>query len=62
LRTKLADILLSGAADGFVLSPAFLPDSFAEFVYVVVPDLQRMKVFRSDYRATTLRGNLQLGL
>jgi alkanesulfonate monooxygenase SsuD/methylene tetrahydromethanopterin reductase-like flavin-dependent oxidoreductase (luciferase family) len=53
---------VSGAADGFVLSPAFLPDSFAEFVDFVVPELQRMKVFRSDYRATTLRGNLQSGL
>src|SRR6516165_5609277 len=59
IADQLADIFLSGAADGFVLSPAFLPDSFAEFVDFVVPELQRMKVFRSDYRATTLRGNLQ---
>jgi FMN-dependent oxidoreductase (nitrilotriacetate monooxygenase family) len=62
IADELADIFLSGTADGFVLSPAFLPDSFAEFVDFVVPELQRMKVFRSDYRATTLRGNLQSGL
>jgi hypothetical protein len=30
-----------------------------EFVNFVVPDLQNMKVFRSEYRAATLRGNLQ---
>jgi FMN-dependent oxidoreductase (nitrilotriacetate monooxygenase family) len=32
IADELADIFVSGAADGFVLSPAFLPDSFAEFV------------------------------
>jgi hypothetical protein len=31
-------------------------------VNLVVPELQRMKVFRSEYRAATLRGNLQSGL
>ena len=60
IADELADIFVSGAADGFVLSPAFLPDSFAEFVNFVVPELQNMKVFRSEYRAATLRGNLQL--
>jgi FMN-dependent oxidoreductase (nitrilotriacetate monooxygenase family) len=59
IADELADIFVSGAADGFVLSPAFLPDSFAEFVNFVVPELQSMKVFRSEYRAATLRGNLQ---
>jgi len=59
IADELADIFVSGAADGFVLSPAFLPDSFAEFVNFVVPELQNMKVFRSEYRAATLRGNLQ---
>jgi alkanesulfonate monooxygenase SsuD/methylene tetrahydromethanopterin reductase-like flavin-dependent oxidoreductase (luciferase family) len=29
IADELADIFVSGAADGFVLSPAFLPDSFA---------------------------------
>lgn len=56
---QLADIFTSGAADGFVVSPAFLPDSFAEFVDAVVPELQRLGVFRREYLAPTLRGNLQ---
>ena len=59
LADELADIFVSGDADGFVLSPAFLPDSVAEFIDLVVPELQRRKVFREDYGASTLRGLLQ---
>jgi FMN-dependent oxidoreductase (nitrilotriacetate monooxygenase family) len=59
IAEQMADIFTSGAADGFVVSPAFLPDSFAEFVDEVVPELQRLGVFRREYRAATLRGNLQ---
>jgi FMN-dependent oxidoreductase (nitrilotriacetate monooxygenase family) len=58
---QLAEIFSSGAADGFVISPAFLPDSFAEFVEEVVPHLQDFGVFRRAYAADTLRGNLQAG-
>jgi alkanesulfonate monooxygenase SsuD/methylene tetrahydromethanopterin reductase-like flavin-dependent oxidoreductase (luciferase family) len=56
---ELADIFTAGDADGFVVSPAFLPDSFGEFVDGVVPELQRLGVFRNDYTAPTLRGYLQ---
>jgi FMN-dependent oxidoreductase (nitrilotriacetate monooxygenase family) len=59
IADELADIFTSGDADGFVVSPAFLPDSFAEFVDGVVPELQRLDVFRKDYTAATLRGHLQ---
>lgn len=59
IADELADIFTSGDADGFVVSPAFLPDSFAEFVDGVVPELQRLNVFRQDYGAATLRGHLQ---
>ena len=59
IADELADIFTSGDADGFVISPAFLPDSFAEFVDGVVPELQRLDVFRQDYTASTLRGHLQ---
>jgi FMN-dependent oxidoreductase (nitrilotriacetate monooxygenase family) len=59
LADELADIFTAGDADGFVISPAFLPDSFAEFVDGVVPELQRLDVFRNDYTASTLRGHLQ---
>jgi len=59
IADELADIFTSGDADGFVVSPAFLPDSFSEFVDEVVPELQRLGVFRRDYTASTLRGHLQ---
>jgi alkanesulfonate monooxygenase SsuD/methylene tetrahydromethanopterin reductase-like flavin-dependent oxidoreductase (luciferase family) len=59
LAEQLADIYTSGDADGFVISPALLPDSFAEFVDAVVPHLQRMGVLRQHYESSTLRGNLQ---
>jgi alkanesulfonate monooxygenase SsuD/methylene tetrahydromethanopterin reductase-like flavin-dependent oxidoreductase (luciferase family) len=61
IAERLADIFTSGDADGFVISPAFLPDSFADFVGSVVPELQRMGVFRREYEAATLRGHLQSG-
>ena len=59
IADELADIFTSGDTDGFVVSPAFLPDSFAEFVDEVVPELQRLGVFRQDYAASTLREHLQ---
>jgi FMN-dependent oxidoreductase (nitrilotriacetate monooxygenase family) len=59
IADELADIFTSGDADGFVVSPAFLPESFAEFVDGVVPELQRLGVFRQEYTSSTLRGHLQ---
>lgn len=48
------------AADGFVFAPHLTPGGFDEFVEKVVPILQERKVFRRDYAASTLRGNLGL--
>jgi len=59
IAEQLEDIVTSGDADGFVISPALLPDSFIDFVASVVPELQRMGVFRREYEAQTLRGHLQ---
>lgn len=47
-------------ADGFVISPAYLPGSFEEFTQFVVPELQRRGLVRSRYEGTTLRENLGL--
>ena len=49
-----------GAADGFNVMPAWLPGSLRDFVELVVPELQRRGLFRTDYESTTLRGNLGL--
>jgi FMN-dependent oxidoreductase (nitrilotriacetate monooxygenase family) len=59
IAEQLADIYASGDSDGFVISPALLPDSFTEFVDAVVPHLQRMGVLRQHYEASTLRGLLR---
>lgn len=49
-----------GAADGFNLLPAGMPDSLFDFVDLVVPELQRRGLYRTRYESTTLRGHLGL--
>jgi alkanesulfonate monooxygenase SsuD/methylene tetrahydromethanopterin reductase-like flavin-dependent oxidoreductase (luciferase family) len=53
-------IVAAEASDGFVISPAFLPDSFEEFVDQVVPELQRRDIFRKEYTGRRLRDHLAL--
>ncbi len=53
-------IVEAEASDGFVISPAFLPESFEEFVDRVVPQLQRRGIFCKDYASLRLRDNLGL--
>ncbi|MDB5043161.1 MAG: FMN-dependent monooxygenase [Candidatus Eremiobacteraeota bacterium] len=56
----LESIVTTGAADGFVVSPAFLPDSLDRFVDGVVPELQRRGLFRREYGGPHLRDHLDL--
>jgi hypothetical protein len=44
-----------------VISPAYLPGSFSEFVESVIPHLQRKGLFRTAYEGSTLREHLGLG-
>lgn len=53
-------IVEAGGSDGFVISPAFVPDSLDEFVSEVVPELQRRGIFRRDYAGSRLRDHLGL--
>jgi FMN-dependent oxidoreductase (nitrilotriacetate monooxygenase family) len=48
------------AADGFNLTPTHLPHGAEDFVELVVPELRRRGLFRTEYESTTLRGNLGL--
>ena len=50
----------SGACDGFMLSGAVLPQGFDDFVDHVLPILKERGLFRTEYEADTLRGNLGL--
>ena len=49
-----------GAADGFNIMPADLPDGLTQFCNLVVPELQRRHLFRTRYTGTTLREHLGL--
>jgi N-acetyl-S-(2-succino)cysteine monooxygenase len=51
---------LERGADGFSLSPNYLPGALDDFVDQVVPILQQRGLFRSDYEGATLRENLGL--
>ena len=55
---RLEALFLERACDGFMISPAYLPGSFEEFVDGVVPELQRRGLFRTEYRGATLRDHL----
>ncbi|WP_213879316.1 LLM class flavin-dependent oxidoreductase [Pseudomonas sp. dw_358] len=57
---QLAEIFEQGGSDGFVISPAYLPGSFSEFVESVIPHLQRKGLYRSAYEGSTLREHLGL--
>ena len=50
----------SGACDGFVIMPAFMPDGPDPFLTKVVPILQSRRLFRTQYSGTTLRDHLNL--
>jgi alkanesulfonate monooxygenase len=50
----------TGAADGFNVMSPFFPSSLDDFVELVIPELQRRKLFRTEYEGTTLRDNLGL--
>jgi FMN-dependent oxidoreductase (nitrilotriacetate monooxygenase family) len=61
---RIADVFeewfVGGRADGFVIMPAYFPGAFDDFVNLVVPELQRRGLFRTEYAGSTLRNHLGL--
>jgi alkanesulfonate monooxygenase SsuD/methylene tetrahydromethanopterin reductase-like flavin-dependent oxidoreductase (luciferase family) len=59
---QIADALVQWVeaigVDGFNLAYAVTPESFEDFVELIVPELQRRGVYKTDYRAGTLREKL----
>lgn len=49
-----------GACDGFVIAATHSPGAYEDVVRLVVPELQRRRVFRDRYTGTTLREHLGL--
>ena len=64
--THVADTMQAwfeaGAADGFMLNSAVLPDGFNDFIHYVLPILQERGLFRTEYEEDTLRGNMGLAV
>ena len=62
--SQVADMLeewfTQGAADGFNILPPWLPTGLTDFVDLVIPELQRRGLFRTEYEGRTLRANLGL--
>mgnify|MGYP001167341428 FL=1 len=60
IADQLQEWFEQGAADGFnVMAPTF-PDGLNDIVDLVIPELQRRGLFRTEYEGTTLRENLGL--
>jgi alkanesulfonate monooxygenase SsuD/methylene tetrahydromethanopterin reductase-like flavin-dependent oxidoreductase (luciferase family) len=57
---QLAAWFAAGAADGFHLLPATLPEGLEAITSALVPELQRRGLFRSAYAGSTLRAHLGL--
>lgn len=51
---------LNYGVDGFLIQPAWLPGGLNEFVDMVVPELQRRGLFRTQYEGNSLRETLGL--
>jgi alkanesulfonate monooxygenase SsuD/methylene tetrahydromethanopterin reductase-like flavin-dependent oxidoreductase (luciferase family) len=58
IADHMEDWFKGGACDGFVLPPTVFPSTYEEFGRMVVPELQRRSLFRTDYAGRTLRDNL----
>jgi FMN-dependent oxidoreductase (nitrilotriacetate monooxygenase family) len=58
IADDLQEWLEAGAADGFNLLFAHYPKPLAEWVDMVIPELQRRGLFRTEYESATFRGNL----
>ncbi len=60
IADRMQEWFENGAADGFNVMPPVLPQGLDEFVDLVVPELQRRGLFRTQYEGRTLRENLGL--
>jgi len=58
IADELEHWFVSEGADGFNLLPQIMPGSLNDFVDLVIPELQRRGLFRTEYEGRTLRENL----
>lgn len=60
VATDLAEAVRTKAADGFILVPHLTPGGLDEVVEKVVPELQELGVYRTEYPEGSLRENIGL--
>jgi FMN-dependent oxidoreductase (nitrilotriacetate monooxygenase family) len=60
LADRMEQWFVEEACDGFNIMPPYLPGSLDEFVELVIPELQRRGMFRTEYTGRTFREHLGL--
>ncbi len=60
IADQMQEWLETEASDGFNVMFPYLPGGLDDFVNLVVPELQRRGLFRTEYEGKTLRENLGL--
>jgi len=60
IADQLEDWFRNEAADGFNIMPDYLPGGLDDIVSLLVPELQRRGLMRTEYEGRTLRENLGL--
>ena len=58
IADQMEAFMATAGGDGFMLSPIHCPGAIEEFVDLVVPELQRRDLFRTDYAGKTQRDHL----
>ena len=56
---QMEAFLHTAGGDGFMLSPIYCPGAIEEFVDLVVPELQRRGLMRTEYKGRTMRDLLR---
>jgi len=59
IADRMQDLFESMCCDGFILCPSLSPSGYEAFCKAVVPELQRRRIFRTEYAGRTFRDHLQ---
>ncbi len=57
---QLEERFVNYGADGYNVMPPVLPGGLTDFIDLVLPELRRRGLFRTEYEGRTLRDNLGL--
>jgi FMN-dependent oxidoreductase (nitrilotriacetate monooxygenase family) len=60
IADELEERFLKAGADGFNVMPPTVPGGLDDFITLVIPELRRRGLFRTEYEGRTLRENLGL--